>query len=67
MQTDSIMREEPEVIRDKYHPVYAASDVTLPQKYMHGEYCRDIKISFRTETAEPESLEMDTSKKEANK
>ena len=31
MQTDSIMREDSEVIRDKYHPVYAASDVTLPQ------------------------------------
>ena len=55
------MREDSEVIRDKYHPVYAASDVTLPQKYMHGEYCRDIKISFRTETAEPESLEVDIS------
>ena len=67
MQTDSIMREDSEVIRDKYHPVYAASDVTFPQNYMHGESCGDIKISFRTETAEPESLEMDTSKKEPNK
>ena len=61
------MMEDTGVIRDKYHPLYAASDVTLPQKYMHGEYCRDIKISFRTEIAEPESLETDTSKKEPNK
>ena len=61
------MMEDTDVIRDKYHPVYAASDVTLPENYIHVESCRDIKISFRTETAEPESLEMDTSKKEANK
>ena len=42
MQTDSIMREDSEVIRDKYHPVYAASDVTLPENNVAKESCVDI-------------------------
>ena len=53
--------------RSLHDPKYALSSVTFPENNEHGEYCGDIKLSFRTETAEPESSEVDISKKEANK
>ena len=61
------MMVDTEVRRRLHDPKYAASIVTFPENNVADESCRVIKISFRTETAEPESLEMDTSKKEANK
>ena len=36
------MMEDTDVIRDKYHPVYAASDVTFPENNVANESCADI-------------------------
>ena len=61
------MMEDTGVIRDKYHPLYAASDVTFPENNVANESCADITISIRTDSLEPESSEVDTYKKKANK
>ena len=53
--------------RSLHDPKYALSSVTFPENNVADESCADIKISFRTESIEPESSEVDTSEKEAIK
>ena len=61
------MMEDTDVRRSLHDPKYAASIVTFPENNVANESCADITISFRTDSLEPESSEVDISKKEANK
>ena len=61
------MMEDTDVRRSLHDPKYAASIVTFPENNAANESCADITISIRTDSLEPESSEVDTYKKKANK